>query len=278
MERWIWRKFEFVLPDDWEMLQFSRNPASGKCAFADRAQFRFEVNWRQVTGAPDFDRMISDYMHNLIEHGMTDGRRVSSGQWTGLEGRVDGRMMSRFGWYSTKEACVVEVIFLWPSVPDKRLEGDVLGSFRDSLPDDQGRIRWRAFGLDVAVPEGWSLDHCRMEPACAQMIFKHKLNRRGEARFSRRGMIDEWLRDPVGKWLASSAAEMLEDMQPPAEEGVGVHRRVMIKGSHRLPFGRKQPGFAQGWVCPRDGRLYSLVAHGVSGLSREVKMECCDEA
>jgi hypothetical protein len=278
MRRWIWRKFEFDLPEDWEMLQFSRNPASGKCAFADRNQFRLELNWRHVPAVPDFDRMISDYMNKLAEQGMSDGRRVSAGQWAGLEGRVAAGIISRFGWYSGRESCVVETVFLWPAERDKGLEEKILSSFRDSLPDDRGRIRWRAFGMDVSVPEGWQLDRCRMEPAYAKMTFKDSINRRGEVSFARRGMVEEWLKEPLAKWLKASAGEMLEATQDPTEVSTGAHRRLSIRGVHRMPglFGRKMPGFAQGWICPHDGRLYSMVACGKLDGANELKLECCD--
>ncbi len=50
MRLWIWRGLCMKVPDDWEMLQFETNTGKGGCAFADRYQFRFEVDWKVVQG------------------------------------------------------------------------------------------------------------------------------------------------------------------------------------------------------------------------------------
>ena len=58
MKTWIWRNFGVGVPDDWEMLQFSKDPKSGGCLFADRYTFRLEINWRRTAGEPDLRRIL----------------------------------------------------------------------------------------------------------------------------------------------------------------------------------------------------------------------------
>ena len=50
LETWVWRHLEVRVPADWELLQFSKTPAEGRCAFADRHGFRLELSWRTVAG------------------------------------------------------------------------------------------------------------------------------------------------------------------------------------------------------------------------------------
>jgi len=273
MQSWTWRNLEFVLPEDWEMLQFSRDPAKGRCAFADRNQFRFELDWRQVPGCPDFGRMLSDYMSRLQERGMTDGQIVTAGAWQGIDGNVDGKGMSRFGWYSELEGCVVETVFLWPGVRDQALESVVLDSIRESSPDAEGRLRWRAFGMNISVPGGWSLHRCRVEPGLAEMIFRDGARRRGEVIFERRGILDQWLKDPVAQWLRGRAASVLEKMDDPKRSVSRGHEKVTITGINKGPglLGRRSAGRAEGWICPADGRLYNIIGFGRENCI----LECC---
>ncbi|NQU40498.1 MAG: hypothetical protein HQ523_11140 [Lentisphaerae bacterium] len=274
-ELWIWRGLAVRLPVDWEMLQYSLNIESGRCGFADRYGFRFELTWRRVEGAPDFDRMLSDYLAKLTEEGMQDGHRIHNAGHEGLKGVMDGETITRFGCFATEASCLVELVFPWPNARDKVLEAGVLKSFSETTADNTGCHRWRAFGLDVKVPSSLSLGACKVEPAHVEWQF---MDRRGRValRFSRRGMVDEWLHQSVRGWLEREVK--LSD-RPPARwqhERVGRHAVDRVEGrSAARGWLRRSPSLrSEAWICPEDGRLYNWIAEARPGLP-ERPLVCC---
>lgn len=275
MELMAWRNFEFYLPRKWEMLQFSRNLDSGRCAFADRAMYRFELNWRRVDGRPDFGRMLSDYTARLVEQGMEHPGRIEAGEWCGIQGVLKGKVLSRFGLFSERESCVVEFVFIWPGERDAILEGRVLESFRESGAPDEGMQRWRAFGMDVEVPMQMRLDDCVVEPAYAMMVFG---DRRGRAKvsFSRRGMVEDWLLIPLDAWLAEHARTKLDEIGQLKVHDDGGHKWFSVEGTGKRGgvFEKKRPGSMRGWICPSDGRLYSSI--GTGDLKSKARLKCCE--
>ncbi len=99
MRLWVWRNFRMKLPDDWEMLSFSRKSAAGSCAFADRYGYRAELSWKEFNCGPgerpDVKRLMSDYCAKLIsEDQMPDARPWQVGSWRGLVGHVGGKTWS----------------------------------------------------------------------------------------------------------------------------------------------------------------------------------------
>lgn len=265
------------LPADWEMLQYSLKLESGRCAFADRQGFRFEMTWRRVDGPPDYERMLSDYLSKLSSEGMEDGRRIENAGHAGLAGRTDGNVITRFGCYAAGESCLVELLFPWPGERDKQLEADILGSFGEEPVDRDGCRRWRAFGMDVRAPSSLTMGSCRAEPAFVEWQFVNK-RRQPVFRCARRGMVSEWMTGSLQSWLARDA---LPHTHPPARwkqvqrEGHAV-ARVDGRARPRGWFRHKRHLQAEAWTCPKDGRLYSWRAEGATGLP-ERPLNCCGE-
>jgi hypothetical protein len=262
----IWRNVRVELPGDWEMLQFSRDPAAGRCAFADRHQFRLEFTWRAVPGPPDLGRMVSDYRAKLeTEPGTTDVWPAAVGSWSGVEARRDGQLTSRFGGYLATEGCVVEVVFLWPEGRDGALEGAVLGSLRAEAPLPDGSRRWRAFGMDLAVSAGLALAEARVEAARASLTFAGP-RVSGEESFQRLGLVSEWLDGSVAEWLA---AQVRRGGRVDSQASVEVHGHDVALLAGRRPVRRwgglvtrLRPFEAAAWVCPAHGRLYCVCGTG----------------
>lgn len=243
------------------MLQFSQNQQVGRCAFADRYQFRLELDWRVVAGPPDFDRMMSDYMARLTELGIKNVRRSNRGSWRGMEGEGKDGLSTRFGRYFAREACLVELVFLWREGRDPALERDVLESVAEEPQHCGGAKRWRAFGMDLLASPRVALMNCTVEPAHARMVFADKDGRREEC-FSRRGMVGEWLRDTVRDWLRKSTPKKVA-VSDSGSRHVGGHCVEMISGEIRargLPgmLGRRTRYGSSAWICPGDGRLYTV--------------------
>ncbi|MFH1731972.1 MAG: hypothetical protein ABIF82_10040 [Planctomycetota bacterium] len=257
MEKWIWRNIGFTVPTDWEMLQFSRSAESGRCAFADRYQFRLELDWRVVPGPPDFDRMTSDYLARLREKGMEGGSRFRLSGWHGVDGDLDGRRTTRLGRHFGAEKCLVEVVFLWPGRKDTGLLRRVVGSV-DVEPEHDGRYRrWRAFGMDLLAARDLPLERCTAEPANVEMMFADPKHR-SVNRFARRGMVREWMQQTLEQWLRGWVDRGLDGIRQSTCDARG-HRVAVLTGSCTLPgMPRRRADYtAAAWRCPQDGRLYS---------------------
>lgn len=258
-ETWIWRHFRLELPADWEMLQFSRNPEKGRCAFADRYRFRLEFSWHRVPGAPDFARMMSDYRTRLGSSG--DDVTVEArpyGVWQGLQVVQPGFSSTRFSRYFPESGCLVEMVFLWPDAPANELEHLVLDSLVAEPEDRDGRRRWRAFGLDARVPASFVLQDCQVQPARALFDF---IGPRKPARwiFRRFGLVPLWLHVSVKEWLQSQIPDRIRHGRTSSQD-VSGHRLELVEGDF-IPRGlllARGPYDAAAWICPRDGRLYHL--------------------
>lgn len=260
MREWIWRNLRLECPADWEMLLFSRSPAQGRCVFADRYAHRLELSWRVVPGRPDFDRMLSDYAGSLRAGGRPDPAPLRAGAWRGWLAEKDGRPSSRLGLHLPAEACLVELVFLWPDARDEALEHAILDSVRDEPADADGLRRWRAFGLDARVSPGLDFRACVVQPARAEWTFAAPRGRRRE-RFARLGLVDQWLRRPVGDWLLARApANRKATVQRRTEAGHEVFSLVPAETAcSMITLPLKGGAFGgEAWICPRDGRLYAV--------------------
>ena len=262
IERWIWRNFGLSVPLDWEMLQFSRNPELGRCAFADRYQFRLELDWRVVPGPPDFDRMMSDYLASLRERGMTDGARFKHRAWYGVGGELDGQATTRLGRWFPAERSVVELVFLWPRNKDAALMRQIADSVTEE-PEHGGRFRrWRAFGMDLLAAKDLPLRSCTVEPANVGMTFADQKSRSVE-RFGRRGMVREWLKQTPEQWLRRWVDEDLRGIRTSVLDVRG-HSVNLLAGELTVPgLRRRRANYdAAAWICPADGRFYSVSCTG----------------
>lgn len=308
----VWRNFRIELPDDWEMLQFSRGAEAGRCAWADRYQFRLELNWRTVKAPLDFERMASDYRSKLRDDGeMSDVERTRAAGWQGVRARKGGVFQARLGRHFGEESCLVEIVFLWPGSSDGRLEKVILRSVRPEPERSGGFRRWRAFGMDLLASKGLVLRDCTIEPANARMTFadekRGRRARRREEAFYRIGMVPEWLaradgtsspghaaaerptpegsKSPVADWLSRhTPGEVVGRSEGLAE--VRGHIVERISGQWRAGFvssllGRRSRYEAAAWICPVDGRLYFASATSpISGEAAEIdlapgRLSCC---
>ena len=258
MEHWVWQGIAVSLPADWEMLQYSCNPEKGRCAFADRYQFRFELDWLAVESAPDVARAVSDYQARLEEEGAERAEAVRCGDWQGLVGRQEGGSVSRFLRHLAELDRFVEVVFVWSGKRDTGLERQVLRTVRPEPADDSDGQQWRAFGMELVVSPGLTLERCTVRPADAEMVFTSKRGR-NEERFARRGMVSDWLHGSTGDWLRDQCPASASLSRERSVEHAG-HRVLAFNGELRGPgvFRRRRTLQTAAWVCPADRRLYSV--------------------
>ena len=284
MRLWIWRHFRLELPDDWEMLQFSRESEAGRCGFADRYQFRLEFYWRRTDGPPDVERMTSDCLaKRRLDGSMPEATLVRVGAWEGIAGR-DGRLfVGRFGRYFDPERCLVEIVFLWPESRDSELEERVLASVGVEPAGPDGLRRWKAFGLDLWATDGLPLLGCRVEPAHASLTFAGGAPERRE-QFGRFGMVSEWLHGTTREWLRRQSLGSVE-LEAESSQSVSGHAIETLRGLRRPRglgrfVGRGVACEAAAWVCPADGRLYHVSLLGPEGKAGAPlagqRLTCCE--
>ena len=279
MRPWVWRDFRVDLPDDWEMLQFSRDAGVGRCAFADRYRFRLEFSWRSGL-KPGLERMMSDYLARLKEEGSEDAAPCDLGAWRGIRGRSRDVLVTRFGRFFDGESCLIEVVLVWPDGHDDALERGILESVRGE-PDVLGRFRrWVAFGMDLLASRDLALDGCGVDPAYARMAFSTPsgglwsalslttpaAGGRREERFERLGMVRQWLKGTVRAWLSrrvppGSSVEAESSDEVSGHRVETVRTAVFRNGLARL-LGRPDRCEAAAWICPADGRLYFVKMTG----------------
>jgi len=277
----IWRQYSFQLPDDWEMLQFTRDPVVGRCAFADRRQFRFEMNWRAVKGTPDFDRMLADYQSRLEEDGIECVQRIEHRRWRGVSGQEGRRLTTRYGRYVGENQSVLEVVFLWPKNRDPALERRILDSFAFQ-PAVDDLVRWRTFGLDLSVSETHDLWKVSAQPTSTTMKFTAQKGYR-EQRFGRFAMVEEWLAGTPGQWLRTWLPRGYR-IERQTRHIRDSHEIFSISGLRSPPtlrdaFKGRRRIKASAWICPHDKRLYSLllVSTGrVVDLESRIGLRCCE--
>jgi len=287
VQRWIWRQLRVELPEDWELLQFSRSPETGRCAFADRYQYRFEISWLRVPGPPDFERVLTDYRARLEEDGLTGTRRLQTAGWHGVSGLLpDQRTTCRYGTHVPALGFMVEAVFLWPKARHEPTEMEVLHSFRAEPPSAAGQVRWQAFGLDLLAGAGDVLEACRADPGFHELRFS-TARRRNWERFSRRGLLAAWMREPVAQWQRRQAPRAYRVLDDREEERCG-HAVAILRCQRRHPlladllYGRRHVA-AAAWICPRDGRLYQVLQEGYPRAGRRGQarpapaLRCCPD-
>ena len=284
MERWVWQGIQVELPPDWEMLQFSCNPLKGRCAFADRYQFRLELDWLAVDSAPDVTRALSDYQARLAEEGAERVEPVRCAGWRGLFGVQNGEEVSRFLHYLEDRGAFVEIVFAWPGAREPGLERAVLQTVRPGESSASGGRCWRAFGMELIASPGLALDRCVVRPAHAEMVFVYARGRR-EERFARRGMVSDWLDVTIGDWLRRECPSTAAVSRERAVERCG-HRITGLSAEVRGPglFGKRRSVQTAAWLCPGDGRLYSVACTcaGTSAGDDPLRLagsnlRCCQE-
>lgn len=281
MRKWIWRQIGMELPDDWELLQFTKDPKSGRCSFADRRHWRLELDWREVAGPPDFGRMIADYRAKLEEDGVTNTQAFERPPWYGVTGSRGELQTARYGRYFPEGKCLAELVFLWPRHRDTGLERTITGTVA-YVPPAGGLTDWRAFGLSLRTVSALDFRHCSVQPACAEMLFRTRGHRRTQC-FARRGMVENWLTTPLADWLRLWIPRGLVVQQETTLDTHG-HRIIRVRGTRRFPtlkefvWGRRDME-AVAWICPEDGRLYSMYdvgSHRLRGRTDpNASLSCC---
>ena len=238
------------------MLQFSKKPERGRCTFADRHHFRFELVWSEVPGEPDYDRMLSDYRTRLeLSDHLEEAAEEQHGQWMAVAGRQDDRAVTRFGRHFPSLGIMAEFVVLHPGDRDTDLEQSIIKSGYESPPKDR-RIEWQAFGLRAFAPEFLTMEDVQVAPAHIHLRFKHQKDME-QCNVERMGMLSHWLKGSMEDWFDSQRPASAKDWTvSPITSGDTSY----LMGTGTLPgtrrFGPSRHVELAAWIDPEDGRLY----------------------
>jgi len=281
----IWRHFQIQTPDDWEIVQFSRNRQRGHLHFADRYQYRMVFHWVYSSSEPDLDRLADDSASRLRrQDDVRDVTVKSLHQWRGAVTELDDATHTSFAAYYPGERCLIEVTFFTPGARDERMENKVLKSIREE-PAAAGYRRWRAFGMDLLASDDLPLQRVIAQPANAQMVFGEVNNPLREEKFERLGLIAEWLTGSVADWVRKRAPREVTVREQTDADYHSHHYDIVVgdrpvAGASRL-LGRRSSYAARAWICPVDGRLYCATVSGGKPLDGQPplrnRLRCCDD-
>lgn len=288
MKPYAWNGIHLQLPDDWEMLQFSKDPAHGRIVFGDRYQLRFELDWAALDLPPDLGRMAEDYTAKLIQDGIKEARPTARHPWLGVTGLQDGARISRYCAYFNDRTYLLEAIFLWPQDDNPRhnpqFEARLLETIRVVPLQDDHLQEWNAFGIRCLAPDDHRLDDCLAEPANVRLTFTSP-DRRLEETAARIGMLKAWLNRGLDDYLRSLIPKdySLLSMSHATQDGhdvwtaeATITRAVLTDWWH----GRRHFS-AAAWICPNDQRLRILTRTAPDrrdGLPPPpFALSCCDK-
>ena len=287
MKTWIWNDIHLQLPDDWEMLLFSKNPASGKCTFADRYQYRLQVCWQELENEPEIDKMVTEYRLTLKEdQSIRSVTRKRLGDWLGLTYKQSGKPTARYAYYFQATKKLIEVIMPPADEADAFDHAEVLHSIAIKPPEGKEPRDWCAFGLNAKTPANLLLQQCEVLPARVRMTWAsgQKKQKDLEIVIQRLGMVHRWLKGEISDWLKiqlPTEAKILDSGQIHMDRHT-VERmsgKLATKGMKRLRS-KSRIFEANAWLCPEDNRLYSIATYGDEQQFKETpassrQLSCC---
>lgn len=263
-----WQGFEVEVPERWEIDAVSGDDAAGYLQASDGVKAALEIKWSTSRKAPKLDAVVDQYARKMEGRkrkptGFTVERRSDfmdhdpAGRrgfvlHTEGKGRVYG-----FASYNARSRRVMLAQIGGTSLAAARR---ALESLSDRL-GEPGWNRWRIYGLEVDLPDGFRL---RRRYLVAGYIYLHFGSARREFAVERWAPAGELLRDrSLEDWIVESRASEGVRIDGTFERG-GPHGGIRFTGRRPFRWSRPKKGFSrlsrrwigQLWVCEQTNRLY----------------------
>lgn len=271
LETWVWHGLRLELPADWEVLEFAKNPRRGRLVFADADDFRLEVTWQEASTPPEWGRLLADYAARLHDAGWETDEPEKLGPWHTLGARGRRQVTWRAMRHFPEAGRLLELVGNVEHRTDAAAARDaVLSAIDWDEPPTEVR-RWRAFGLEVRLPEPLALATCEVWPAHVKIEFGAADQR---VTCERRGLVPRWLRgDGVSGWLREGLAgdaRVLREESTHDEAGTGLWLRADERqGRGLLGTLRRRPVTARAWRCPQCDRVVRWFARSARMAAEE---------
>ncbi len=273
-----WLGMRFCVPPDWEIVRHSPSGKSGSLVFVDRRRQRMQLSWTECPSRPDTVRIFEDFRarDRAEVPDCTLGEIFKRKQWKGYRRGSDGNVLTRCGLYDRKNCRWVDLVLLWGSQPDEKLEAQILDSFCTHCPVLRP-MRWQAFRLDMESPPLWELETAEVKPGRVSMAFRHKTAR---ASVTRLGAPDAWFDGHVENFLRRQVGDVEGRFGIRTKEGheactfVGKERHFHL----RWLVGRRHVRSDVAWHCPQCHAVFQVMTMApgkVTVKPEDFTVNCC---
>jgi hypothetical protein len=213
LESYAWMGLQLSVPAHWELRKHGVLPEAGALVWVDRYAQRLELRWQKVKQEPDLNRMVQHRREQLQsedpERSLSDlpsGQRPWQGVLYGMEPRVCHAL-----YYDSEHSLLLQLTFSLDGSREEinRLLREILATVQVAEAPETA-THWRAFGLDVRVPEVWRFSGAKVLPMDASLTFACPTRRRWSkikpaVEIRRMGMAREWFDGDLEAFARSRA-------------------------------------------------------------------------
>lgn len=270
-----WSGLRFEVPRDWWLTRYGLDPDRGSLTWVDRRRQRLQLHWVRCGKPPDLTALTLDV--GARERVLSPDGRVTrfdaDGPWRGWvthDSPEPGRRTVRAVRYDVDSDRLLEAVVL---EGDEAAEpgGDAAGLLRriEAVCPPESSRRWRAFQLDVRLPEGWRLSDARVLPTDVTFtaVPVNADAAAAETRIRRRGMAEAWYHgdherylreqlDPAAVVLDRTAVAGWPAVMASSDASPSRARRWLGRGRERCDLV---------WLCPPENALYQVTSVARTG-------------
>jgi len=213
LEAYAWMGLHLSVPAHWELRKHGILPEAGALVWVDRYAQRLELRWQTVKREPALNRMVQHRREQLTsdapERPLSDlpsGLRPWQGVLYGMEPRICHAL-----YYDMAHRVLLQLTFSLDGSREEinRLLREILATVR-VVEAPSAATHWRAFGMEVHVPESWRFSGAKVLPMDASLSFSCPTRRRWSkikpaVEIRRMGMAREWFDGDLEAFARSRA-------------------------------------------------------------------------
>lgn len=273
-----WLGIHVEVPANWEIAGHGRNPDRGKLVFVDRRRQRLELTWLACRTRPDGALIMKErHLKDRAMHGAEScGAVQRKNGWFVYEWSSSGIALERRGRYFDKRSMWVEAVFSGSGADDD-CDSQVVAESIAFDDHGEGRMRWRAFGIDCTTPAEVKLTRVEVRPADCTLAFSWDL---GEAVLHRLKVPELWYEGAA----EDEAAHLVDEkarraLRPVVYQTHSAFSASWMQGGAWERLIRKQR-FCRDivWECKSGKTVYHLSykLHRAEKMEQEyIRVVCC---
>lgn len=167
--------FFFILPPRWEAVSYLLEDDKGLFSFSSERGAHGQFGWRKVNGTPDIERIIEEVHRREMQLEVMPKIRFTRHGKNGKVILAHTNPGERFyaSVYNQKEKILNEWIFPAYSPNTTSEVMSMLESYTDNAPEND-RVFYAMFGLELSLPEQFSLKKIEPFPAAVTLTFERE--------------------------------------------------------------------------------------------------------
>lgn len=269
----------FMVPDEWEIVQHSTDIQKGRMGFVDRRYQRVQLIWRTAESKPDIQRMFQDLKYSdkkrFPDAEISKNFRLQS--WTGYYRSTEEELITHAGYYDKKWNRWIEAILMWPRGYNKDEEYLLLTSFKVNDYKNSTNMTWQAFGMHFTVPKEWKLRE--VIAGSIQKVFEFT-HQEMISKVIKRSVPDAWRGGDMDRILLAESEEYRGET---TECSYGRHTARCYSGREkqlhtRWLFGKRYYKYDIIWECAAHVAFFQVTmftTHRKDDAAWPVSVECC---